>query len=61
MKSLAYSLAFFLILGFAAGQTGTKTMADFQAAAHWFHYDSKLPSIFTTKSLNSSTAALCTT
>jgi len=43
MKSLAYSLAFFLIGGFAAGQTGTKTTADFQAAAHWFDYDSKQP------------------
>ena len=43
MKSLAYSLAFFLILGFAAGQSDKKTTADSQAAAHWFDYDSKHP------------------
>jgi hypothetical protein len=35
MKSLAYSLAFCLILGFGAGQSD-KTTADSQAAAHWF-------------------------
>jgi cephalosporin-C deacetylase-like acetyl esterase len=42
MKSLVYSLAFFLVVG-SAGQTGTKPTADFQVAAHWFDYDSKQP------------------
>ena len=41
MKPLAYSLALFLIVGVAAGQSDTKAVADFQAAAHWFDYDSK--------------------
>src|SRR5262249_17720099 len=41
MKSLAYSLAFFLIVGFAAGQSDNKTTAESQTAAHGFDYDSK--------------------
>ena len=44
MKSLAYSLALFSVVGCAAaGQSDPKTTPDFQTAAHWFDYDSKQP------------------
>lgn len=43
MKSLVHSLAFFLIVGFAAGQSDKKVTADSQTAAHWFDYDPKQP------------------
>jgi pimeloyl-ACP methyl ester carboxylesterase len=43
MKSLTCPFVIFLVMGFAAGQTGAKTNADFQAPAHWFDYDSKQP------------------
>jgi len=43
MKSLACTFVIFLVMGFAAGQTDTKTKADLQADAHWFDYDSKQP------------------
>jgi hypothetical protein len=43
MKSLTCTFVIFLVMGFAAGQTDTKAKADFQAAAHWFDYDSKQP------------------
>jgi dienelactone hydrolase len=42
MKSLTCTFAFFLVMGLAAGQSDPKTTADFQTAAHWFDYDSKL-------------------
>ena len=41
MKSLAYSLALFLVVGLAAGQSDPKTKAESQMADHWFDYDTK--------------------
>ena len=43
MKSLTCMFAFLVLMGFAAGQTDTKTKAGLQTATHWFDYDSKQP------------------